>query len=45
MLLILHASELFMLLTAMDSVIELPRYGNFLCHMSWKFISRYEHMS
>ena len=25
--------------------IELPRYRNFLYHISWKFMSRYEHIS
>ena len=25
--------------------LELPRYRNFLYHISWKFMSRYEHIS
>ena len=25
--------------------LELPRYENFLCHLSCKFMSRYEHIS
>ena len=26
-------------------ILELLRYRNFLCHISWKFMSQYEHIS